>query len=93
MQLYTLDLHAIPLKGEINPKEIIFKYIDNFLTPLINKKNIQIDIIVGRGNNSNIYNFINGQPVTRYYTREYLKLINIKCKYSASSGKFSFYLI
>jgi hypothetical protein len=93
MTTYTLDLHSIPLKGEINQREIIYKSIDSFMTPLLNKKNIQIEIIVGRGNNSNIYSFIKGVPVTRYYTREYLKLMDIKCKYSSALGKFSFYLI
>ncbi len=93
MLTYTLDLHSIPLKGEINQREIIYKAIDNFLTPLLKKKNIQIEIIVGRGNNSNIYSFIKGVPVTRYYTKEYLTLLNIKCKYSSSLGKFYFFLV
>lgn len=92
MLTLTLDLHNLPLKGEINPKELIFKYLDTLLTPLLKRKNVQIDIIVGRGNNSNIYNFIKGQPVTRYYTREYLNLIEIKAKYSSTHGKFSFFL-
>jgi hypothetical protein len=92
MTTFTLDLHSLPLKGEINQRELIYKSIDSFLTPLLNKKNIQIHIIVGRGNNSNIYSFIKGVPVTRYYTHEYLKLMNIKSKYSSALGTFSFML-
>jgi hypothetical protein len=88
---YSIDFHHINLKGN-DPKELIYKKLDSFLNPILRKTNITVEIIVGRGNNSSIYTFINGIPTLRYYTLQYLSLIGIEAKYNYISGKISFYL-
>jgi hexokinase len=87
--IYSLDLHNLNLKGE-NVREVIHKKIDTFITPHLTKHGRQIDIIVGRGNNSSTYNYINNMPVLRYYTLEYLDMIGVKSKYNSMYGKVTF---
>jgi Smr domain len=45
--------------------------LDRFLLPYMNKKNITLRIVVGKGINSNTN--INGKNPLRFYTEQYLK--------------------
>ena len=88
--LYSLDLHQLNLKNELDPQGIIHLKIDNFLRPLLQKKNIKIEIIVGRGHNSRVNprSSTGTIPVLRFYTKEYLDILNIRSNYVEEQGKF-----
>jgi hypothetical protein len=85
---YSLDLHKLNLKDDPNPQNTIFIKLDRFLTPLLPKQNIQIEIIVGRGHNSKTW--IEGKPVLRYYTETYLMMLGLEPRYYPLYGKFMF---
>jgi hypothetical protein len=83
---YSLDLHKLGLKDEPNPQDVIYRKLDQFITPLLKKQDIQIEIIVGRGHNSRT--FIDGMPVLRYYTYQYLNMLHLEPRYYPDYGKF-----
>lgn len=88
--VYSLDLHQLNLKNELNPQNIIHLKIDSFLRPLLQKNNIKIEIIVGRGHNSRTT--IGGVPKLRFYTKEYLDILAIRANYVEEEGKFCLWL-
>lgn len=84
----TLDLHFLSLEGEISPEIIISLAIDKFVRKYLYQNDLEIQIIVGRGINSNPKSFIENIPVLRYYTSIYLRKLQLSYTFFESKGVF-----
>lgn len=84
----TLDLHSLSLEGEPNPEIIINLAIDRFVRKYLYQEGLEIEIIVGRGINSNPSSFIENIPVLRYFTSLYLKKLQLSHSFYESNGVF-----
>ena len=84
----TLDLHTLSLEGSPSPEVIINSAIDRFVRGYLYREGFEIEIIVGRGINSNPESFINQLPVLRYYTSIYLTQLKLVYSYYESNGVF-----
>jgi hypothetical protein len=71
-----LDLHELNFFPKETPKEAVNRELDRFFTKWLMVKSVNLTIIVGKGLGSK--KLINGKNPLRFYTEEYLNLLQIE---------------
>jgi hypothetical protein len=75
MKNQTLNLRGIDFQNDPNIQNSIEVILDGFLVSFLNKKNLNLSIIVGKGVNSK--NLIKGKNILRFYTENYLNILGL----------------
>lgn len=76
MKTYKLDLHNLKLTG-FSLEEELKRKLDSFFSPLLPMPSCKVELVVGRGVNTNPKNFINGQNPLKFYTKKYLQKMDL----------------
>jgi hypothetical protein len=78
----------LSLEGSVSPELVINLAVDRFVREYLYREGVEIEIIVGRGINSDPNSFVDNMPVLRYYTSLYLTRLRLVHSYYESNGVF-----